>query len=175
MKTWFNSPGATNAGWEFEARLSLAHLSSLLDNIILTANYTTVASDVEYTDLRTDQQGNAVRTTATRMMQGQAPWTFNIGFFYAHPSLGTNLSVMLNKQGRRLNAVGDVRDYDVYEEPRDMVDMSISQPLFGFLEAKFSAKNVLDKERILTSGDKRVPFSLWHQGSSYTLSLSVNL
>jgi hypothetical protein len=175
VKTWFNSPGATNAGWEFEARLSLAHLSSLLDNIILTANYTTVASDVEYTDLRTDQQGNAVRTTATRMMQGQAPWTFNIGFFYAHPSLGTNLSVMLNKQGRRLNAVGDVRDYDVYEEARDMVDMSISQPLFGFLEAKFSAKNVLDKERILTSGDKRVPFSLWHQGSSYTLSLSVNL
>ena len=175
VKTWFNSPEAVNAGWEFEARLSLAHLSNVLDNFTLTANYTTVASEVEYTDARTDQQGNAVRTTATRMMQGQAPWTFNIGFFYAHPTIGTNLSVMLNKQGRRPNAVGDVRDYDVYEEPRDMVDMSVSQPLFGFLEAKFSAKNVFGKERILTSGDKRVPFSSWLQGSSYTLSLSVNM
>jgi hypothetical protein len=108
-------------------------------------------------------------------MQGQAPWTFNIGIFYTHPGLGTSLSAMLNKQGRRLNAVGDVRDYDVYEEPRDMVDLSISQQFAGLLEVKFSVKNMLGKERILTSGEKSVPFSTWQQGSAYALSLTVNL
>lgn len=175
VKTWFNSPSARNTGWEFEARLSLGHLAGILDNVTVMANYTTVRSEVEYTDARTDAGGNVVRTTATRMMQGQAPWTMNLGVYYTHPSLGTNASIMLNKQGRRLSAVGDVRDYDVYEEPRDMVDISLSQPLFGFLEAKFSAKNVFDKERILTSGDQRVPFAFWSQGSSYTLALSINL
>ncbi len=174
VKTWFNSPSARNAGWEFEARLSLGHLAGMLDNVTIMANYTTVRSDVEYTDARTDATGNVIRTTATRMMQGQAPWTLNLGVYYTHPSLGTNASIMLNKQGRRLSAVGDVRDYDVYEEPRDMVDISVSQPLFGFLEAKLSAKNVFNKERILTSGEERVPFAYWSQGSSYTLAMSLN-
>jgi len=175
VKTWFNSPSATNAGWEFEARVSLGHLSSLLQNVMLTANYTAVASQVEYAEARTDQQGNVIRSTATRTMQGQAPWTVNLGLFYTHPTLGTGLNVMLNKQGRRLNAVGDVRDYDVFEEPRDMVDISLSQQLFDLMEAKFSVKNLLDKERILTSGEKAVPFASWHHGRSYTLSLSLNL
>jgi len=175
VKTWFNSPNATNAGWEFEARVSLGHLGSMFNNLMLTANYTTVSSDVEYTEEKTDQQGNIVQTTKTRIMQGQAPWTFNIGLFYTHPGLGTSLSAMLNKQGRRLNAVGDVRDYDVYEEPRDMVDLSISQQFAGLLEVKFSVKNMLGKERILTSGEKSVPFSTWQQGSAYALSLTVNL
>ncbi|HSQ74072.1 MAG TPA: carboxypeptidase-like regulatory domain-containing protein [Bacteroidota bacterium] len=175
VKTWFNSPSATNAGWELEARVSLGHLTSLLENVMLTANYTAVSSEVEYVDARTDAQGNAVRTTASRTMQGQAPWTMNLGLFYTHPEIGTSLNIMLNKQGRRLAAVGDVRDYDIFEEPRDMVDVSISQQLFSFMEAKFSVKNLLDKERILTSGEQRVPFSSWHQGSSYSLSLSLNL
>jgi hypothetical protein len=175
VKTWFNSPSATNIGWEFEARLSLAHLTAGLDNVTIMANFTTVRSDVEYTDARTDAAGNVTRRTATRMMQGQAPWTLNLGLYYTHPALGTNASIMLNKQGRRLSAVGDVRDYDVYEEPRDMVDVSISQPLFGFLEAKLSARNIFDKERVLTSGEQRVPFAYWSQGSSYTLALSLSL
>jgi TonB-dependent receptor len=175
VRTWFNSPNATNAGWEFEARLSLGHLGSALNTVMVTANYTAVQSDVEYTEEKTDQGGNAIRTTKTRMMQGQAPWTFNIGLFYTHPGFGTSLSVMLNKQGRRLNAVGDVRDYDVYEEPRDMVDLSITQQFSSLLEVKFSVKNVLDKEQIMTSGEGSVPFSSWQQGSSYALSLHVNL
>jgi hypothetical protein len=47
--------------------------------------------------------------------------------------------------------------------------------LFGILEAKLSARNVFDKERVLTSGDKRVPFAYWSQGSSYALAFSLNL
>jgi TonB-dependent receptor len=175
VKTWFNSPSAVNAGWEFEARLSLGHIARILEDFSVTSNYTTVRSDVEYVEAHTDASGNAIRTIATRMMQGQAPWTFNLGFYYIHPGFGTSVSIMLNKQGRRLSAVGDVRAYDVYEEPRDMVDVSIAQSLFGFLEAKLSAKNIFDKERILTSGEKRVPFSSWSQGSSYSMSLSLNI
>ena len=175
VKTWFNSPSAQNSGWEFEARFSLKHLWSPLEVMTVMANYTTVRSEVEYTEARTDPYGNAIITSAARPMQGQAPWTLNVGITYVHPDLGTNLNVMLNKQGRRLSAVGDVRNYDIYEEPRDMVDVSISQKLFGFLDAKFSVKNLLDKDRRLTSGNQAVPFSLWHQGSTYSLSLSLKM
>lgn len=175
VKTWFNSPSATSAGWEFEARLSLGRLTTTLSNVSITGNYTSVTSAVEYNEAHTDASGNIIRHTAERMMQGQAPWTLNLGVLYTHPGWGTSVSILLNKQGRRLFAVGDVRDQDIYEEPRDMVDASITQPLFGSLEAKLSVKNALDKERILTSGDKRVPFSSWTQGSSYALALSLTL
>jgi TonB-dependent receptor len=175
VKTWFNSPLAKNRGWEFEARFSLRHAWHFLESFTISANYTTVSSDVEYTETKTDQHGNAFVTYATRAMQGQAPWTLNLGFFYRHPGLGTSLTLMLNKQGRRLYAVGDVRNYDVYEEPRDMVDVSISQELLDSIVAKFSVKNLLNKEQIFTSGSQRVPFSSWHQGIAYALSLSISL
>jgi hypothetical protein len=77
--------------------------------------------------------------------------------------------------GRRLSEVGDFRDYDVYEEPRDMVDISVSQQFFSMLEAKFTVKNLFSKDRIRTTGEDRVPFAIREEGTAYGLSLSFNL
>lgn len=175
VKTWFNSPRGTNAGWEVEIRKSLAFLGGLFRGFSLTGNYTTIRSEVQYTETSTDPSGRPVVTKATRPMQGQSPWTWNLALLYTMPEWGTSVSLFYNKFGRRLDAVGDVRDQDVYEEPRDMVDAAVSQKLLSGLEAKFAVKNIAGKERILTSGDGRVPYAGWSQGTTYTFSLSINL
>jgi len=175
VKTWFNSPAGTNSGWEFEIRTSFAFLGEAFRNLSLNGNYTIIHSEVEYEESRTDVNGLPVVTRATRPMQGQSPWTWNLSFQYSIPEWGTNLGVFYNKFGRRLNAVGDTREQDVYEESRDMVDLSLTQQLFAGLEAKFGVRNVAGKGRVLTSGDQSVPYSAWSQGTMYSFSLSLNL
>ncbi len=175
VKTWFNSPGGSNKGWEFELRKSLSFLGGVFSQMSVSGNYTIVTSEVEYTDLRTDQSGRPVVSRSTRPMQGQSPWALNVSFLYAVPEWGSSVSVFYNKFGRRLNAVGDVRDQDVYEEARDMVDVALTQRLIAGLELKAAVKNIAGKERVLTSGDQRVPYAAWSQGTTYTLSLSLNL
>jgi hypothetical protein len=83
--------------------------------------------------------------------------------------------VFYNKFGRRLDAVGDVRELNVYEEARDMLDIAVAQQLFGGLELKAAVKNIAGKERVLTSGDGRVPYASWSQGTTYSLSASLSL
>ncbi len=175
VRTWFNSPRGTNSGWEVEARKSLAFLGGLFQGFSVSGNYTSIISEVEYTDSKTDIGGRTVVTTATRPMQGQSPWTWNLALLYTMPDWGTAVSLFYNKFGRRLEAVGDVRDQDVYEEPRDIVDAAVTQRLFAGVEAKFAVKNMAGKERVLTSGDQRVPYAGWTQGTTYTFSLSINL
>jgi hypothetical protein len=175
VKTWFNSPGGTNSGWEFEVRTTLAYLGDALSNLSLNGNYTIISSEVEYAETRTDMNGLPLVSLATRPMQGQSPWTWNLSLQYTVPEWGTSFGVFYNKFGRRLNAVGDVRDYDVYEEARDMIDLSLTQQLFAGLEAKFGVRNLAGKERVLTSGDQRVPYSTWSLGTVYSFSVSVNL
>jgi len=43
------------------------------------------------------------------------------------PEWGSTFSVFYNKFGRRLDAVGDVRELNVYEEARDMLDIAVAQ------------------------------------------------
>lgn len=175
VKTWFNSPGGANRGWEFEMRKSLSFLGSFFADVAVAGNYSIITSTVEYTDTRTDANGRPVVLQQTRPMQGQSPWTLNLSVHYAVPAWGTSVSLLYNKFGRRLSAVGDVREQDVYEEPRDMVDLAVTQQLMAGLEAKFAVKNIADKERVLTSGEGRVPYSFWSQGRTVSLSLSLSL
>jgi outer membrane receptor protein involved in Fe transport len=116
-----------------------------------------------------------VYTQATRPMQGQSPWTVNFSVTFTEPEWGTSVSLLYNKFGRRLAAVGDERNQDVYDEPRDLLDASVSQRLFGLLEAKFAVKNVLDRDLRLTSGKGRIFYGARTEGRSYALSMSFTL
>ena len=175
VKTWFNSPHGTNRGWEFEIRKSFGFLGEPFSRMSASVNYTIITSDVQYTETTTDAAGRPVVTQATRPMQGQSPFTWNISLSYAVPEWGSTFSVFYNKFGRRLDAVGDVRELNVYEEARDMLDIAVAQQLFGGLELKAAVKNIAGKERVLTSGDGRVPYASWSQGTTYSLSASLSL
>ncbi len=174
MRTWFNSPDGKNYGWEFEVRKSLGFVTKYLERFSVAGNYTRVTSAVEYEDARTDALGNAVITTATRVMQGQAPWTANLSLLFSEPYWGTSVNVLFNKVGRRIDAVGDTRDEDVYEEPREVVDLAINQRVFERWDVKFSARNIGASDQTYTSGPLRETFATLSRGKSYSVSLSFN-
>jgi hypothetical protein len=108
-------------------------------------------------------------------MQGQAPWTANLGLAYARMSTGTTVSAMFNRIGRRMAAVGDTREGDVYEEPRSQFDFAVTQKLPAGFSAKVAGKNVTGHDEVRTTGPLRELHSRYSNGRSYSLSVSGGL
>jgi len=175
VQTWFNSPSGKNYGIELEVRKTLRFVGDYFRTVTVTGNYTWITSEIEYTEARTDPAGKAVITQAFRPMQGQSPWTVNLGLLWSDPDLGTSASILYNKFGRRLAAVGDQRNQDVYEEPRDLVDLSVSQRLNSLLELRFTMKNLLADEIRFTSGPDEIFYARYADGREYALGVSLNL
>ena len=175
VRTWFNSPTGKNYGYELEARKDLGFLWGGLENLVAQANYTKVTSEVEYTDTHTDPLGNPIYETRTRTMQGQAPYTVNAGLTYSMPDIGLSMSLLFNRFGRRLDAVGDTRDEDIFEESRDVYDFALTQQFTKLARLKFSIKDIAADDILYTFGQTG---STWEQikvGTTYAISLSFNL
>jgi len=175
VRTWFNSPHATNYGWEIDFRQSLGRISKKLQDLAISGNYTRVFSSIEYTEKRTAPNGAPVITQKHRTMQGQSPWTANLGATYAIARSGTGLSLMVNRIGRRIVVVGDTREEDVYEEPSTLVDFAFTQKLPGGFSAKLAGTNVTGHDEVRTCGTEQQMDSRYSNGRSYSLSLGVAL
>jgi len=185
-RTWKNSPGvAENNGWEFELRKSLGFLGEFWRRFSISGNYSIIRSSIKDS---IDEGGNGIIKMShwTRPMQGQSPYMINLSFLYTEPITGTSVNVLYNKSGRRIEATG-MKDQrlsipsDIYEEPRDIVDLSITQPIFTGLELKFSIRNLNHKERVLTQliskGNQPYINTYEHTktGSTYSLQISQTL
>jgi len=159
-RTYQNAPTATNYGFEIELRKSLGFLGEYLSNISLSANYTRVYSRVDFGG-------------RSRPLQGQSPYMVNLGLYFTEPTLGSSLTVLYNKFGERISEVATVYTLDVKEQPRDVVDVTFTQPLFEHFELKVSGKDILQREQVFMQGAERVRSN--KTGSTYSLGLSVKL
>ncbi|MBI5647197.1 MAG: carboxypeptidase-like regulatory domain-containing protein [Ignavibacteriae bacterium] len=160
-RTWFNSRFGVNEGWELEVRKSLDFLGAYGTNFSVTGNYTRIRSAIEYQQGYKVDMGGGVYLdeyrTETREMQGQSPYMLNFSLLFREPALGTTINLLYNQFGSRLDAVGDERALDVYEEARGAFDLTITQPVIARLDAKFTAKElfVVNPERTdRESGDR---------------------
>jgi hypothetical protein len=61
----------------------------------------------------------------------------------------------------------------VVELPRDVVDVSVTQAIYGFLELKFSAKDIFGQKQVYSQGNKIARSN--SKASTYSLGLSVKL
>lgn len=171
--TYFNSTHAENSGWELEVRKSLQFLGEYWGNILITANYTRIESRVEYQQTEGSSATGTVIVNATRPMQGQSPYMINLALLFTEPAWGTSISILYNKFGSRLATVGINGTPDTYEEPRDIVDLAIMQPIVAGLEGKFTIKNLNGKARTLTRAGRL--YELTGTGTSYSVQLSLSL
>ena len=175
VRTWFNSPTGKNYGFEIEARKNLGFVWGGLQNLIVQGNYTHVDSEVEYTESTTDPLGNPVAETKTRTMQGQAPYTLNVGLIHSIPDVGLSASLLYNRFGTRLDAVGDTRDYDVYEESRGVLDFALTEQFTPWMRLKFTIKDINADDVVYTFGRTGSVWEKVEVGTTYALSLSFNL
>lgn len=174
-RTWFNSPNGINTGWEFELRTSLRLLGDYGENFMLGGNYTSVHSEIEYQQGYKVDMGGGVFVdefrTEYREMQGQSPYMVNLYLTFREPTLGTSINVQYNAFGSRLNAVGDVRESDVYEIERGVTDITVTQSVTEALELKFTAHDIIPEDQVYETRSKD-PYRVIRNGSVYSFKLS---
>ena len=151
--TWQNAPNARNYGWEFELRKSLNFISDIFNDFSLTGNYTRIFSAVELTKIEGNSSDSYLVKYA-RPLQGQSPYMMNFGLFYTNPDFGTSVNILYNKFGARISTVGFNNTSDIYEQPREVVDFSVSQMILETVDLKFTVKNLLNKDRVLTQREE---------------------
>lgn len=166
VKSWANAKQpAINYGVELEIRKSLGFFGNFFSNFIFSGNYTYIVSKVNVHELTNGQQEE-------RPMQGQSPYSINLGLLFVEPNLGTSVNLLYNTYGKR---IAEVNPYtgDLYEMPRDLVDLSISQSLFEKLEVKYTIKDILAQPQLFVN-DGKVNRSN-QRGSVHSFSVSVKL
>ncbi|MBE2257067.1 MAG: carboxypeptidase regulatory-like domain-containing protein [Ignavibacteria bacterium] len=134
--------GADNYGVEIELRKNLGFLSKTLKDFSFNGNLSLVNSKVNFEGITTGQTEDE-----NRRMQGQAPYTINLGLYYDNYNSGTSLNILFNKFGRRVAEVGNNGYNDIEEDGPALLDFTASQKIFERFEAKFSVKNILQQNR----------------------------
>ncbi len=87
-----------------------------------------------------------------RSMQGQSPYLINTGLFYQGSENGMSASVLYNRIGKRIETVGvpaqnpndDIPD--IYEMPRNSLDLTFSKKIGKYVEIKGGVKDLLNSK-----------------------------
>ena len=121
-----------------------------------------------------------------RAMQGQSPYLINTGLFYQNDNAGISASALYNRIGKRIETVGVPKQNpnddipDIYEMPRNSLDLSFSKKIGKYVEVKGGVKDLLNSkveykqflELTEASGEKREVEQLIR---SYRPGVTVNL
>ena len=173
-----NAISARTVGLEIEVRKTLDFISASLKNFSFFGNYTYLRSEVVFNDLNA---GNK-EIKANRPLQGQSPYLINAGLQYSSPVI--NASVLYNRVGDRLTLVGNDEFPNVYERPRNQLDLQLAHKVMdGKGEFKINFGDILnnpfyfyeniDAKTSFTKGVDRM-FSNYKQGSTITVGFTYD-
>ena len=123
-----NADKAYSIGAEFEVRKGLGFINSSFETFSLFANLTYTYSEVTLAST----SGTGGTTSSTRPLQGQSPYLVNAGLQYNSKNTVWSGSLLYNRIGQRLALVGlpDLGFRDIYERPRDQVDIQLAKKIF---------------------------------------------
>lgn len=157
LKTWVNAEGADNHGVELEVRSDLGFLSRGLESLSFNGNLTLVESEVANGDaIRVYLPGTGETDLAVvptnRALQGQSPYVVNAGLTWAPLQGGPTATLLFNRFGRRIDAVGGQATPDVYEEARSQLDAVLELPIQDGWTVKASASRLVGHEVEFTQG-----------------------
>jgi hypothetical protein len=116
-----NALRAKTIGVEVEVRKGLDFITPAFKNLSFFGNYTYLRSEVTFNDL---SAGNK-EVKANRPLQGQSPYLINAGLQFSSKAL--NASILYNRVGERLALVGNDEFPNVYERPRNQLDIQLSK------------------------------------------------
>jgi len=162
--TFVNAAAGRNYGVEFELRKRLGMLSESLESVSLFANATLMKSDIEI------GSSAASRTNDKRAMVGQAPYVVNAGLTWASGSGRTSTTLLYNIVGKRIVSAAEAPLPDVYEQSRDILDLSLRLALTRAFSARLDARNLLDQPFEVTQGD--VTREFYRSGRSFAVGIS---
>ncbi|MEZ4777612.1 MAG: TonB-dependent receptor [Bacteroidia bacterium] len=166
-------------GVEFELRKNLGFIApnSLLKNLQVGGNFSLIYSEV---DIANDEYQKMIDVdptrSRTRPVFGQSPYAVNGEVAYLNDSLGLKASLNYNVFGQRLVLVGGVNP-DVYEQPRGLLNFSLSKTIKYGLSVTVRANNLLNPDYKQTQVYKETEyiFQNYRLGRSFSLGVSYSL
>lgn len=117
-----NAQSARSTGIELEIKKGLASITSskFLEKVSVLFNTTLLVSKVKLREGSVGQSDN-------RPLQGQSPYIVNTGINYNDQERDFQLNVLYNVIGKRIFAVGFTGYPDLYEMPRNVLDLTFSK------------------------------------------------
>jgi hypothetical protein len=178
IQTWVNASDGTVYGVELELRTDLGMIASALEAVSVIGNLTLSESSVMTGDsaqIYLPGSGRSFIGVASpeRALQGQSPYVANVGLSYGAASTGTRASLLYNRFGRRIDAVGARELPDIFEEARDQLDLTIEQSMPGGLEIKATASRLLGNVVEFTQGGDLL--RRYETGRTFSISLGWEL
>ncbi len=137
-----NVESANSMGIESELRKSLDFIPGFR-NFTAVLNASVIKSHVTF------PYGSLSRN---RPLEGQSPYIINAGLYYQGESNGLMVSALYNIIGKRIVAVGrpspnEWEDIpDIYEMPRNVIDITISKTFGKRFEIKAGIKDILNEK-----------------------------
>jgi TonB-dependent receptor len=139
-----NGDEATLSGWEMNFVKNLDFLPGPLSNLSLYFNYTSTTSEADYGDAR-----------AKSTFPGQAPSTGNLSFAYETSKLTARFSQSIADQ--YIVEVGEDEDEDIYYDPANRLDFSLSYNVNNKLTLFADVLNITNVPHVYFMGDASRP------------------
>lgn len=151
--TFANAKNSVSSGLELEIRKGFGSLTSnpTLQKMSLLFNAALIFSKVKLGTLGLGQSDN-------RPLQGQSPYILNVGFNYNDTQKDLQINVLYNVIGRRIFAAGFDGYPDIYEMPRNILDVTFSKAIGSRWTIKGGVTDILNQTNVLLqdgNGDKK--------------------
>jgi outer membrane receptor protein involved in Fe transport len=136
-----NVQSAYSYGIETDVRKSLGFISGA-ENFSVILNAALIKSRVQFADSDLNRD---------RSLQGQSPFMVNAGTFYYNDNTGLMVTLLYNIIGKRIVAVGRPSPNEwedipnIFEMPRNVLDLAVSKKIGKNLELKGSVKDILNE------------------------------
>ncbi|MGY6562062.1 MAG: TonB-dependent receptor domain-containing protein [Luteibaculaceae bacterium] len=168
-----NAASAYSTGIEVEAKKSLEEVftNKYLKRTGLMFNGSLIRSRVDLGMENLGQSNN-------RPLWGQSPYIVNAGLFYKDVSKGLAISLLYNVIGERIFLIGFDAYPDIYEMPRNLLDLTITKQLTDKIELNFGISDILNQEFLLlqdANGDGRFDRQNDQRFMSYKMGQVVSM
>jgi TonB dependent receptor-like, beta-barrel/Carboxypeptidase regulatory-like domain/TonB-dependent Receptor Plug Domain len=148
-----NAADADIYGAEFDLRKRLDFITPALNSVSFQGNLALIKSDVRVLTTGTFQP-----TNERRPLEGQSTYSLNLGLTYQSNYGGSEVGLFYDRQGERVTAAGGFGIPDILEQPRNQLDLNVSQALGRGFRLKLSMTNMLNE-----------PYTFLQQANGVTL------
>jgi len=187
---WGNAVSATNYGAEVELMLGMNRYFNGSNTISKVMQRLSLLFNAAYIYSTVDLGHRAGIQDKKRTLYGQSPYLINAALNYADERIGLKLNANYNVAGKRLTAIGNLANPNIYEKPRHALDFSISQKIGKYVLVKGGIQNILnarylqiqqaaDIKQLADKTDETINGDNIYQsnytGAYYTLGIGLNL
>ncbi len=174
--TWQNIDKSVAYGLELEGKKRIIKNLEFRGNITITNSSSTFIPTTLILD-------GGVKTyvplpEVTRSMFGQAPYVLNGMLNYNSDTLGLTATLSYNRQGRRLVIANGFTIPDVYEVPRNLIDLKISKNLGKHFIVSLTIRDILNSPIVRTYDFKEgdpIDFDRFRYGTNYQIGIQYKL